>query len=440
MRADPSPSIVRPVRRRPVQYLRLAMAVATVVAMAIWVVVEVRGRSPRTSFNDSTPVSLPTAGPSVVSTVHPVSGFRHPGVVVTAEQLDFVRARVRAGEQPWIGAFHTLSRSAYANLGWRPHPSSTIDCPGSGDCRNEWSDAVAAYSHALLWYLTHNREHADKAVEIIDAWSLAMPQHSGINAPLQAGWSAATLVRAAEIVKHTYPGWDPAAVSRAEALFRDAYLPLVAEGGAAGRGGNWDLIILDAAASIAVFLDDRPLLERVIEKWRARLPAYIYLSADGPSPVGPPGTVPGTVDIVDFWYDQVTYVDGLAQETCRDLAHTAWGLEALAQIAETAWIQGIDLYAEAQERLVSALEFHAGLALGADVPDWLCGGRLNETFTPIPEIAYNHYHNRLGIGLLQTGRLIEAERPQLPSHFYGWATLTHADNPTPTPAATPETE
>jgi hypothetical protein len=294
-------------------------------------------------------------------------------------------------------------------------------------CSDQWRDAIAAYGHALMWYLTGDRAHAAKSVEIIDSWSAVLRRHTNSNAPLQAGWSAATLVRAAELMRYTYDGWSADALARAETMFRDVFLPLVGDGGAPTSGGNWDLIILDAAMGIAVFLDDRPLFDRVVQRWRIRLPAYVYLSGDGPVPVAMPGSSTSPAALADFWYGQSSYMDGLTQETCRDLGHTGWGLEAMAQIAETAWIQGVDLYAEAQQRLVTSLELHAGFSLGDDVPGSLCRGRLVSTFEPIPEIAYNHYHNRLGIQLPRTQQLLESRRPQPARFFFAWGTLTTVD-------------
>jgi len=365
--------------------------------------------------------SSPEASPTQRSVRHPVSGFVHPGVAVTLDHLEQARERINAGEQPWAEAYRVMSRSQYADLDWQPRPRAVVECgyhsnPNHG-CGEEWRDAVAAYTHALLWYLTLDQDHARKSAEIIDAWASTLRAHTHDNAPLQAGWSAATLVRAAELLRYTYPGWSSESINRAATMFRDVYLPLV-RNGAPRSDGNWDLIILDAAIGIAVFLDDRSLFNHVIQRWRARLPAYVYLSSDGSRPVQPPA---GPVS----WYGQTRFVDGLTQETCRDLGHTAWGLEALAQVAETAWIQGVDLFAEAQPRLIAALELHAGYALGDAVPGWLCGGALKATFQPIPEIAYHHYHGRLGLELPRTQQLLQAGRPQLASHFYAWGTLTH---------------
>ncbi|MGW5362235.1 hypothetical protein [Actinopolymorpha pittospori] len=108
--------------------------------------------------------------------------------------------------------------------------------------------------------------------------------------------------------------------------------------------------MMDAAVGIAVFLDDRATFDRAVNTWRARVPAYIYLPEDGPLPVPPPnGTKDTPEEIIRYWQGQTTFVAGLAQETCRDFGHTGWGFEAASHVAETAWIQGLDLYAEVQE-------------------------------------------------------------------------------------------
>jgi hypothetical protein len=375
--------------------------------------------------------SLPPV-PPVIPVRDSSSGFVHPGVLVSGPQLDFVLGKVRAREEPWHSAWLAMQRSHYARLSWRPEPVTTVDCgfyskPDRG-CTKEAEDAVAAYTHALLWIFTRDSRHAEKAVEIIDAWSGVLKQHTNANAPLQAGWSGATFVRAAELIKHTYTGWAPERLARAEQMFRKVFLPLVSGGINRYRAGNWDLIMLDAAVGISVFLDDRAAFSRAIDKWRLRLRSYVYLRNDGPIPQAPPDDTFTNQQIVEYWGGQTQFVDGLAQETCRDFLHTGWGLSATCA-AETAWIQGLDLYAEARERLTRALEFHAGFELGEPVPPWLCGGRLQVGLQPLPEVAYNHYTTRMTANLPDTKRVIDANRPAGPAFFYAWETLTHAANP-----------
>lgn len=44
------------------------------------------------------------------------------------------------------------------------------------------------------------------------------------------------------------------------------------------------------------------------------------------------------------------------------------GLEFLANTCETAWIQGVDLYSAADNRLLQGFEYTAKYNLGFDVP------------------------------------------------------------------------
>ncbi|GAA4089526.1 FG-GAP-like repeat-containing protein [Nonomuraea soli] len=359
------------------------------------------------------------------------AAFTHPGVLVSRAQLDFVRANL--GRQPWKSAWASLQASSYASLSYTPHPRSEVNCgpsstPDNG-CSDERKDANAAYTLALRWYLSKDPRYAVKAIQIMDAWSAVITKHTGANAPLQTGWAGANFSRAAELVKHTYPGWSQAA--RFAGKLRTVYLPTVIKG-APNNNGNWELIMTDAAIGIAVHLDDRASFDRAVRTWNGRLPAYIYLTTDGSLPKAPPGSTYDTkAEIVDYWHDQTTFVDGLTQETCRDFWYAGWGIAAISHVAETAAIQGLDLYAKAKHRLRRAMDLHAKVELTRMVPSWLCGGDVElDRLDAHLEVGFNALSTRLGYGdFPYAEQFVERERPAGVSHFLGWETLTHAENP-----------
>ncbi|MFS8102428.1 alginate lyase family protein [Lentzea alba] len=358
--------------------------------------------------------------------------FTHPGVLVSKAQLDAARARVNAGQQPWKGAYDSMRANALASLTRAPKPRAVVECGPSSNpnlgCSDERNDALAAYTQALLWYITRDARHAQKAIEVMDAWSAVIKDHTNHNARLQTGWAGASFARSAEIIKHTYGNWPNSA--RFASVLRTVYLPEISNGGGC-TNGNWELIMMDAAIGIAVFLDDRPAFDKAVSIWRGRVPGYVYLTSDGSRPKAP-STCPSKdtqAEIVDYWHDQSTFVDGLAQETCRDFGHTGWGVQAMAHVAETAWHQGVNLYGEAQQRLTQAAYFHSRYQLGASVPSWLCGGSVNLGFGPTTEVLVNHYRNRLGLVMDTSQRYTESMRPAGASYFYGWETLTHAGSP-----------
>ncbi|MFF1868162.1 alginate lyase family protein [Kitasatospora herbaricolor] len=359
--------------------------------------------------------------------------FAHPGVLNSRAQLDFVRAKVKAGEQPWKAAYDQMHASRYASLSRTAKPRSVVECgsysnPNIG-CTDEREDAIAAYTLALEWYITQDSRYAAKAVQIMDAWSGTITDHTNSNAPLQSAWSASTWPRAAEIIRYTYTGWASDKVTRFGAMLRNVYLPEVVNG--SNSNGNWELSMNEATIGIAVFLNDRTVYDKAVAKFRGRVPAYIYLASDGALPRTAPGSGLNTRDqIVSYWQGQSTFVDGLTQETCRDFTHTGYGLSAIAHVAETSRIQGQDLYPEVADRLRHALGFQAKYELGTAVPSWLCNGSLDKGLGPVTEVGFNALHNRLGYGMDNTQALTEQRRPAGTDNlFTAWETLTHAGNP-----------
>ncbi|MFC9256021.1 alginate lyase family protein [Amycolatopsis thailandensis] len=357
--------------------------------------------------------------------------FTHPGVLVSRPQLDFVRTKVQAGAQPWKQAYDAMMSSPYASLSRSPKPRAVVECgpyskPNLG-CTDERQDAIAAYSLSLAWYITRDASYATKAIEIMDAWSAVLKDHTNSNAPLQSAWSASSWPRAAEIIKHTYSNWPNS--GRFGTMLRNVYLPKVING--SHSNGNWELSMTEAAIGIAVFLDDKASYDKAVAKFRTRVPAYLYLTGDGALPKTAPGSGLDTRDkIVKYWQGQTTFVNGLSQETCRDFTHTGYGLAAIANFAETTRIQGQDLYPEIADRLREGLGFHAKYQMGAAVPSWLCGGSLKLGLGPVTEVGYNHLHTRLGLTMSNTEALTLRQRPAgTNALFVSWQTLTHADNP-----------
>lgn len=358
------------------------------------------------------------------------SGFVHPGILVDLPMLDFVKHALAQGKQPWTSALALVKASSLASKSYTPHPWTTVECgsysnPDLG-CTDEKNDSEAAYTQALLWYYTGDSVYRDNAIKIMNAWSSTIQAHTNTNAPLQSAWVAEVFPRAAEIIRYTSNAWSKSDVQRFSVMLTNVYLPEVQNGSSAN--GNWELSMIEAIMNIGIFTDDHAVFDKAVKMWRARTPAYIYLTSDGPTPVPPPtGSKTGSA-LTKFWYNQTTLVDGLCQETCRDLGHVQYGLAAMINAAETARIQGVDLYGEQQTRIIAGLEFTAKYLDGAAVPSWLCGGTLNKVSAdPMWEIAYNAYATTLGASLPETQKLVQSIRPTGQTHHMDWETLTHGD-------------
>jgi hypothetical protein len=351
------------------------------------------------------------------------AGFHHPGILVNRAQLDFVKAKVAAGLEPWKSACEAAKASEHGSLTYVPHPWKTCECgpfsrPDLG-CKDEQRDSAAAYTQALLWYLTGNQTYAENAIKIMNAWSgMLTGGHINANGPVQAAWCAEQFPRAAEIIRYTYPGWKPEDIAKFKTMLTTQYLPSLTNGSC--ENGNKELSMSEAIINIGVFNDDLATFDLGVKMWRGRAPAYIYLATDGPKPV-----TPANCEMAIWGNKGLTtpFVDGLLQESVRDSNHANLGLSSMVNAAETARQQGIDLYAEQSKRIMAALEFQA-----RHLPPNTNSPPPNVTFHTHPtwEIAYNHFHDRLGQDLPNMAAVLPRMRPTGVNHQMAWETLTHA--------------
>ncbi|MFB7268940.1 alginate lyase family protein [Streptomyces sp. NPDC056244] len=405
------------------RFLGLSAALAGVLAAAFM--------APASASAEKAPKPAPAAAAAPAVAAAPAS-FTHPGVNLSTAQLDFVRGKVQAGAQPWKAAYDQMLASKYASLSRTPKPRAVVECgsysnPNNG-CTDEREDAIAAYTTALAWYINRDDRYAQKSIQLMDAWSNSIQDHTNSNAPLQTGWAGSSWPKAAEIIKHVYGNWPNS--GRFSTMLRNVYLPEIING--SNSNGNWELTMMEAAVSISVFLDDKASWDKAIGKYLVRVPAYIYLASDGDLPKTVPSQNLNTRDkIVSYWQGQGTFMTGLTQETCRDFVHTGYGISSVSHVYETARIQGQDLFPQVGERLRQALGFQSKYEVQAEpVPSNLCGGSVQRGLGPITEVGFNALNTRLGYAMTNTQRLTEQQRPSGTNNlFVAWETLTNAGNP-----------
>jgi hypothetical protein len=390
-----------------------------------------RGFTLITSLLFSAAVIPPTFAAANTNSTAPASasagttkgGFHHPGVLINRAQLDFIKSKVAAGAEPWKSAFEAAKASNLGALDYTPRPIDTVICgprsnPDIG-CKDEQRDSEAAYAQALLWYITGNKTYAENAIKIMNAWSSTLTGgHKRENGPVQAAWCAEVWPRAAEIIRYSDAGWSEADIVKFKNMLTTQYVPSLVDGSC--ENGNKELSMSEALINIGVFNDDRAIFDAGVKMWRGRAPAYIYLTSDGPTPVKPEGC-----DMA-IWGNKgikPVFVEGLLQETYRDSGHPNMALAAMVNAAETARQQGLDLYAEHGKRIMAALEYQAQFLAPNNVPI-----PENLTFNKHPtwEIAYNHFHNRLGYKLPKIAAVLPTNRPTGVNHHMVWETLTHA--------------
>lgn len=321
------------------------------------------------------------------------SGLTHPGTI-SLKQLNFTKTRVKAGTNPWAAQLANLkirkpaggsnSTKTLADLSWVPKPIAKVGRGSSGSPDQGGSDMLAdntaAYVMALIGYYQDNRAYSSKAVEILNAWastfdSILFDLTTWSDGKLLAGWVGSLMGRAVELLKSTYiprtgevvPNW-----TNIDKMMRSVYNR--ASEWHNGSGGNWLGAFVDGSMQLSVALNDRAAFDFACMRWRRVVPSLIWMRSDKnvnpyPKLAGYPFAPPWTMwdnsnttaaTIKSIWGspngEPSSWPDGLEFEMFRDMHHTAMAFSCIFNAAETAYNQGVNLYAEEAPRLVVGCE------------------------------------------------------------------------------------
>jgi hypothetical protein len=294
----------------------------------------------------------------------------HPGILQTRADLEFMKAKVKSGEEPWKSAWDRLQAEPSSSLDFKPKPFAHIirGAYGAGQIGGAelTASASAANSHVLQWFVTGNEAYARKAIEIFDAWSATLVDFYENDAMLLAGWTGGEFANAAEILRATYPAWRGESLAQFKRMLLTVYVPLLRMFYPEANG-NWDAAIMFTLLSIGIFCDDRKLMDEVYHHYR--------------------------VGLVNSGITRYIYPSGQCEETCRDQGHVQLGLGYLARTSTIACNQGVDLFGEADNRLALGYEYTASLLLGEKVPVY---GKIVDTrsrFSDIYEGVLQHFRS-----------------------------------------------
>ncbi|KAL1878549.1 hypothetical protein VTK73DRAFT_7890 [Phialemonium thermophilum] len=256
--------------------------------------------------------------------------FVHPGLWHTHDDLERIRAGVEKGEEPWKSAYADFSTDSFSQAGYAMQGPKSVLC--RGPCSNYTSfsnDVRAAYQNALMWYITRDQGHWDRATTILDAWGTNLTNIVGTDASLLVGLEGDLFANAAEIMRWE-GGWVEAGAK--------------ASGGSGFSNQLYWLFArhIKALLSFAVYLDDVAMYNYAL---------YSYLN-----------------DLCAGLYGNFDPATGQGAETGRDQGHAMGALGWTAEAARTVQSQGVDLYALENNLLLRAAEYTAKYNLGHDVP------------------------------------------------------------------------
>ena len=167
----------------------------------------------------------------------------HPGILQTRADLEFMKAKIKAGEEPWKSSWNVWLTSPGASLDFTPKPFVHVTrgayAAGEQGGLELSESARVANNHVMQWYVSGNEAHARKAIEIFDAWSGTLVDFFENDAMLLAGWTGGEFCNAAEILRSTYPGWSVQSQKQFKRMLLTVYVPLLRMFYPEANG-NWD--------------------------------------------------------------------------------------------------------------------------------------------------------------------------------------------------------
>ncbi|KAE8154704.1 chondroitin AC/alginate lyase [Aspergillus avenaceus] len=322
------------------------------------------------------------------------TAFTHPGLLHTESDFTRIKSKLQANAEPWQTAWYKLTNSTFASPAYTARPQETVYRGKDGTHAENYStlykDIAAAYALALQWKITSNATYADAGVAILDSWADTLTGIAGNSDKfLAAGIYGYEFANAAELLRD-YDGWDGEKVQAFADMMVRVFYPMnrdffVRHNDAAvdHYWANWDLCNLASMLSIGVLADNETMFAEAVDYFKN-------------------GTGNGRIDRM-VWkvYEVDGQVLGQGQEAGRDQGHSMLDFGLLGPIALSAFNQGEDLFAYADNRILAGAEYAAKYNLGHDVPYTTyqnsdvtqaeISTNARGDVRPIWELLYNHY-------------------------------------------------
>lgn len=332
------------------------------------------------------------------------NGFIHPGMLHSAQDLDRIRKNVADNNEPWVSAWTDFQKSKWLADSYEARPLEIVGRGvGSVGQDNIQNDCAAAYYNSIAWYISGDEKFAQKAVDIINAWSYKLKVINGKDAVLCAGIYGYKFANAAEILRYSYKKWTEKDIDQCKKMLVDVFYPVIKDF-APFANGNWDSACITTMMSIAVFCDNREMFDRAV--------TYYYSGS-------------GNGSVLNY----IVTESGQGQESGRDQPHSHLGISFLALAAEVGYQQGLNMYGMYDNRLLKAFEYTSKYNLGLDdvpfEPTFDRTGKYNHLIISTKdrrklltgsEMVFNHFKNRMGIEIPFTEKTAKNARPETMSY------------------------
>jgi hypothetical protein len=309
--------------------------------------------------DDVGPTELLTAQTTGQVEIHETvsdAGFAHPGVGLTADNLENMRTQVLAGVEPWASYYDAMLQTRFAAVDFKAsiqgptdeQPTSTAYNAASMRSRQH-ADSIGAMTQALMYLVTGDERHRANALHVIRTWSSLDPAkykyfpdahiHTGV--PLYQTLVAAEIIRSTEPVNDELNGYDLRWTERDQQRIEDNLVRPVLDTFLFSQNRLWNQHLYGVIGMVAaaIFLDDAELYAERVEWFTVNAGYESEHTINGGDVNGSLASLFRVIDEDDplnpYGKDFVQHI-----EMGRDQAHAEGDVDLLAALARVVHNQG----------------------------------------------------------------------------------------------------
>lgn len=327
--------------------------------------------------------------------------FVHPGGLHQQSQLDRIKVGIASHTEPYASAWAAFHP---------PSSDSTAVAPTKIDATNPYAlqdQGHVMYLLAVYWALSGDAAYGAAAAQMLNAWASTFTGPNAADATLRLGLGAIQMINAAELLRAAnggYAGFTEQDEFAFSAMLARAVYPTLHGAWTTNGDAGWGTPAVAALMAAAIFNDDCAWFNEAVAQFKRSPCVSVYQIVNDGRHGGP------------------LYI-GENAESGRDQGHVQGTVAHLAEAAEMAWSQGLDLYGEGNDLVLSGMDYNAKYNLGLEVPFTpmsTCTSSYSSissagrgSLSPVYEMVWNHYHQRRG----------------RPATYIGQARATYAPEP-----------
>ncbi len=146
--------------------------------------------------------------PAVTEEIHSSTGFIHPGILITKDDITRMQKKVREGAEPWASSFEKLATANISSPTVRIYAydsnADTTSLKSEARLKNMRMDSRSVVNQALMYVITGDEVYRENTMTILRMWSKLRDVYTTLGSDrIDHGEIGFKMAFAAELMKYT---------------------------------------------------------------------------------------------------------------------------------------------------------------------------------------------------------------------------------------------